>query len=117
MKEIRVKTSLLEGRICIGEGVLSERLPHLLQGQKNFVVTDSNLFSLYQKEIENWFKGCKIFVIPAGEENKTFQTLHCILEEMVGAGLHRTSRLFAFGGGVVGDIAGLSAALYMRGIS
>jgi 3-dehydroquinate synthase len=36
---------------------------------------------------------------------------------MAGAGMRRTSRLFAVGGGVVGDIAGLAAALYMRGIS
>lgn len=36
---------------------------------------------------------------------------------MTEAGLHRTSRLFAVGGGVIGDIGGLAAALYMRGIS
>ena len=40
-----------------------------------------------------------------------------ILEKMSAAGLHRTSRLFAVGGGVIGDIGGLAASLYMRGIS
>ena len=55
--------------------------------------------------------------MPAGEENKTFQSLYAILEKMAAAGLHRNSRLFAVGGGVVGDIGGLAAALYMRGIS
>lgn len=117
MKEIRVKTSLSDGIIYIGEEVLTTRLPQLLKGQKNFLVTDSNVFSIYEKEIGEWFQNCKVFIIPAGEENKNFQTLHSILEEMIGAGLHRTSRLFILGGGVVGDIAGLAAALYMRGIS
>ena len=66
---------------------------------------------------KKYFDGVEIFVLQAGEENKNFQSLYAILEKMTGAGLHRTSRLFAVGGGVVGDIGGLAAALYMRGIS
>ena len=53
----------------------------------------------------------------AGEENKNFQTLSAILDKMLESGLNRTSRVFSIGGGVVGDIAGLSASLFMRGIS
>jgi 3-dehydroquinate synthase len=55
--------------------------------------------------------------LPAGEENKNMHSLTAILDKMVAAGMQRTSKLFAVGGGVIGDIGGLSAALYMRGIA
>ncbi len=107
----------MEGCIYIGEGVIEERLPALLADKKAFVVTDSNVYALYGEWFSRWFQGAELFVLPAGEENKTFQSLYAILEKMTGAGMRRTSRLFAVGGGVVGDIGGLAAALFMRGIS
>lgn len=117
MQTIHLKTPTMTGVIHIGTGVIEARLPALITGQKNFVVTDSNVFALYRGWFDRNFAGVEIFVLPAGEESKTFQSLHGILERMAAAGLHRTSRLFAVGGGVVGDIGGLAAALYMRGIS
>ncbi len=107
----------MEGNIYIGAGVIEERLPALTAGVKRFVVTDSNVYALYKAWFAKWFSSAEIFVLPAGEENKSFSSLHAILEKMTGAGVRRTSRLFAVGGGVVGDIGGLAAALYMRGIS
>lgn len=117
MQIINVKTPSMQGTIYIGNEVIENRLPALMKGQKNFVVTDSNVKKLYAEWFEKYFADAEIFVLPAGEENKNFSSLNAILEKMAGAGLHRTSRLFAVGGGVVGDIGGLSAALYMRGIS
>ena len=117
MKEIILKTETVSAKIYIGDDVIQSRLPALTAGQKNFVVTDSNVFALYEDFFKTYFKDTEIFVLPAGEEYKTFSSLGKILEKMSIAGLHRTSRLFAVGGGVVGDIGGLSASLYMRGIS
>lgn len=117
METINLKTPTTTGVIRIGTEVIERRLPALIAGQKNFVVTDSNVFALYRGWFDRYFAGAEIFVLPAGEESKTFQSLYGILERMAAAGLHRTSRLFAVGGGVVGDIGGLAAALYMRGIS
>ena len=117
METIRLKTPTMTGEIHVGADVIDARLPALTVGQKNFVVTDSNVYALYKEWFARYFNGAEIFVLPAGEENKTFQSLYAILEKMAAAGLHRNSRLFAVGGGVVGDIGGLAAALYMRGIS
>ena len=117
MEIIHLKTPSMAGKIYIGTGVIEERLPALISGQKNFVVTDSNVYALYKTWFEQYFSSTDVFVLPAGEENKNFNSLHAILEKMAGAGLHRSSRLCAVGGGVVGDIGGLAAALYMRGIS
>lgn len=115
--KIDVKTPSMSGVIYIGEDVIAKRLPYLLQGQKNFVLTDSNVYKLHRPFFEKWMQGEEIFVLPAGEEHKNFASLQAIIEKMVGAGLKRTSRLFAVGGGVIGDIGGLCAALYMRGIA
>ena len=117
MKEIALCTPSMAGKIYVGEDAIQALLPLLLQGQKNFVVTDTNVYASHGAFFRMWFSETEIFVLQAGEENKNFQSLYAILEKMAGAGLHRTSRLFAVGGGVVGDIGGLAAALYMRGIS
>ncbi|MDE7405842.1 MAG: 3-dehydroquinate synthase [Clostridiales bacterium] len=75
------------------------------------VVTDDNVARLYPELTQN------AFVIPAGENNKNQQTLFDILTEMNKRGLKRTDKIAALGGGVVGDIVGLAASLYMRGIA
>lgn len=74
------------------------------------IVTDTNLHALYPELTAD------AFAIPAGEKNKNITTLCSILTEMHKRGLKRRDRIAAFGGGVVGDITGLAAALYMRGI-
>ena len=117
MNTITVKTPSMAGKIHIGTDVLEARLPSLLSGQKNFVVTDTNVYALYTDLCKTYFRDVEIFILQAGEERKNFHSLYEILCKMTEAGLHRTSRLFAIGGGVVGDIGGLAASLYMRGIS
>src|SRR5205085_11012072 len=55
-------------------------------------------------------------VVPAGEEHKTLTTASALLDELLGAGIRRDDRVVAVGGGVVGDVAGFSAALALRGV-
>ncbi|MCH5155134.1 MAG: 3-dehydroquinate synthase [Clostridiales bacterium] len=74
------------------------------------IVTDENVAKLYPELAIN------AFVIPAGEDSKNQQTLFSVLAEMDSRGLKRTDKIAALGGGVVGDIVGLAASLYMRGI-
>jgi len=102
--------------IYCGEGAFKSVIPAALKGQANFLLTDSNVYSIYKDLIEDVFAGVPKYVMPAGEQNKNSASLMKILESMIGAGLHRSSCLFALGGGVIGDIGGLAAALYMRGI-
>ena len=93
---------------------LKDDLPWLKAGGA-MIFTDSNVFSLYQRKIK--VLDLPVFVMPAGEEYKTEQTLFALLQAMAEAGLRRSSALIALGGGVVGDIGGLAASLFMRGIS
>lgn len=112
MREIFINA---ESRILIEKGC-AKTIGTLRLGYKNFLVTDSNVYALYSEFLNEYFDKDEIFVLGAGEESKNFSVLEQILEKMAQAGLQRNSKLFAVGGGVVGDIAGLSASLYMRGI-
>lgn len=103
--------------ICCGERVFDERLPQLTcQYENKLVFTDENVFSLYGNRIRRVLGDVSIHVMSAGEEYKTERTLLALLSDMAKTGLKRTDCLIAIGGGVVGDVGGLAAALYMRGI-
>lgn len=78
--------------------------------------TDSNVYRLYQEQIHAAVPDIQIYVIPSGEKYKTEKTLFSLLKEMADCSLKRNSVLLALGGGVVLDLAGLAASLYMRGI-
>lgn len=82
-----------------------------------FVFTDGNVLSLYGRALSRALSSAPVFAMEPGEKNKTPQTLFALLGKMAEAGLKRGSVLVALGGGVVGDVGGLAASLYMRGIS
>lgn len=88
---------------------------------KALIISDDTVFPLYgntlrQSLSENGFLLCSDAVIPHGEGSKNIGTLEALLSHMAGEGLTRSDTVFALGGGVVGDIAGFSAAIYLRGI-
>ncbi len=76
-------------------------------------ITDSNIAALYAKH----FEGRKLIVIPAGEDHKNLQTIEQIVKQLLQLEAHRKSFLIGVGGGVITDIAGFVASVYMRGIS
>lgn len=96
----------------------SEYIKKIYNGKKLFVITDSNVDKIYRNQYEKMFKGFDytIYVLEAGEKNKHIGIMPGIYSAMVNAGLTRKDMVVAFGGGVVGDIAGFAAASYMRGI-
>ena len=109
--------------IHIGSGLLSrvgELSAPLLKGREAVVVSDSNVFPLYGQTVISSLEsaGFRVvpFVFPAGERSKTTQTLVELLTFLAQQGLSRADAVFALGGGVTGDMAGLAASLYLRGI-
>lgn len=88
--------------------------------QKACVVTDSNLYSLHLKgllkELEVQFDTVIEFCFPAGEASKNLDTVQKLYEDLIINHFDRHDLLIAFGGGVVGDLTGFTAATYLRGI-
>ena len=121
-KKINVKATK-EYDICIGRGILAgigELIAPVLGKCRLAVLTDSNVNALYGAAMmENLasagYDACK-YVIPAGEASKCADNLLAFLNFLAGEQLTRSDAIVAFGGGVVGDLAGLSASLYLRGV-
>jgi 3-dehydroquinate synthase len=75
-------------------------------------ITDENVYALHQKK----FKGKKTIVIPSGEEHKHQATVDFIIEALLNFGATRQAVLIGVGGGVVTDMVGYVAGIYMRGV-
>jgi 3-dehydroquinate synthase len=80
------------------------------------VVTNTTLTALYGEQLADILPNTRLVTMPDGETYKTLDTVAGLYAEFVEAGLDRSSTVFAFGGGVVGDTAGFAAATYMRGV-
>ena len=96
-------------------GGLAERLAAQSRGSKVMVVGDVNTIQLFGLQLAAAL-GAPHWAVPAGESSKGWKWLEAGCSACVRAGLDRHSTIIAVGGGVVGDLAGLVAALYLRGI-
>lgn len=105
--------------IHIDSGLLANVPSYLGFADAWVVITDDTVDGLYVRDLlRNWShnKVHKI-VLPAGEESKNLQMVEEIVRKMLDFGITRKSSVLALGGGVVGDVAGFCASIYMRGIS
>jgi len=81
--------------------------------QKNAVIiTDENVYGNHEKRFKNW----NIIILKPGEEYKTQSTVDSIIEQLIGMEADRKTTLIGVGGGVVTDITGYAASVYMRGV-
>ena len=91
-------------------------LPETLTPRRTLLVTDSNIDSLYRKQLCKIIDPVDVFVIPAGEESKNAATFLDICRRAASLHLGRDCRFTAAGGGVTGDLTGFAAACYLRGV-
>jgi 3-dehydroquinate synthase len=110
--------------LLLGEGLLAS-LPQQLcrifgeRRRRIFVVTAPEIWTLWSEDFLSGFATDAqptILQLPAGEQHKRLAALERLAQQMASAGADRSSILIAFGGGVIGDVTGFLAAIYMRGI-
>ncbi|MBR5112575.1 MAG: 3-dehydroquinate synthase [Clostridia bacterium] len=103
--------------IIIEKGCLDKAGDYLPADRKALIVTDSGIPAEYaQKVLSFCAEGSIIKTVPQGEESKNFDNLKDLLRTMLEAGFTRRDCVIAVGGGVVGDLSGFAASIYMRGI-
>jgi len=123
MIRIPVATPSRSYEALIGSGVLAragEYLGQLLENRRAFVVTVSPVRRRWAKVLLKSLSAAGIetglLEMPDGERSKRLSTLEKLAEQLVKQGADRDVTLIALGGGVVGDVTGFLASIYMRGV-
>src|SRR5437870_5012123 len=117
MQSIKVRLANASYEIIVGAGVFENLEEHLQAAglrEPFLVVSQPRIFKALGKGLRKKFP---VVLIPDGERAKTLTTVSRLLDRMVEFNLTRQSTVIALGGGVVGDVAGFVASLYMRGIA
>ena len=108
----RIRINSKEGRSLILMGGSVEDIMQLLPKRGLFIITDTNVSKLYGSS----FPQGEVLTVEAGERSKTMQVVESLCRQLLDAGADRSSFILGFGGGVVCDIAGMVASVYMRGV-
>ncbi|MDZ4768658.1 MAG: 3-dehydroquinate synthase [Chloroflexota bacterium] len=80
------------------------------------IITNDSIAALYADRLRSLLPDATLIAIPDGEAYKTLATVALLYDRLIAAKLDRAATVIAFGGGVVGDIAGFAAATYLRGV-
>ena len=117
MKSLHVNTNQGSYPIEIGMNGLNKLIPYVNQATQVVVITDETVEKLHYTTLKAFLPSdTLLYVIKPGEASKSFETYHRIQTFLIQNQVDRKALILAFGGGVVGDLAGFVAATYMRGI-
>jgi 3-dehydroquinate synthase len=109
--------------VVVGDGLIATAGQRLraLGFARAFVVADETVDRLHGDRLRAGLEEAGVthagMTVPPGEGSKSFDGLRSVLAAMADAGLDRKVAVVALGGGVTGDLAGLAAALWMRGVA
>lgn len=108
MKSIRIKNQ--NSTILIGESY--KNISNYLPEKKCFLICDENIYRNYSDFIEQF----DYIVMGCGESIKTWSSVEMIIEKLLDFGADRNSFLIGMGGGLVSDVTGFVASIFMRGL-
>lgn len=87
-------------------------LKKIVDPKKTIIITDENIFKYHSKKFKEW----KLIILKPGETYKIQATVDSIIKKMIEMNADRKTTLIGVGGGVVTDITGYAASVYLRGI-
>ncbi len=98
--------------------ILINKLPQITLDKKVAIITNPTVAGYHLGYLLNNLKAkeLKIITLPDGEEYKTIEYIQYALDRMFDAKYDRNSVIIAFGGGVIGDMSGFAASIFLRGI-
>jgi 3-dehydroquinate synthase len=120
METINVALGERSYDILIGEGLLEDAGEHLGPLAKNgrlLIVSDENVWRALGGRLQAGLGGIEAepIIVSPGEESKSWAGLESVVDRLLAEGVERTDHIVAFGGGVVGDLAGFASAIVNRG--
>lgn len=114
--KVDVRTQPDPYTVHIERGILRRAGEILPLNRRVLVVTDSGVPKEYAETVCAQCAAPTAVTLPSGEETKSFSSLQTLCRVMLEKGFTRTDAVVAVGGGVIGDLAGFAASVYMRGI-
>ena len=102
--------------IILKRGALENLYQFARLDRRVAIVTDSGVPEAYARRVADQCRDARIITVPQGEASKSLKTLETVLRQMLDFGMGRGDLVVAVGGGVVGDLAGFAASIYMRGV-
>ncbi|MEZ5996336.1 MAG: 3-dehydroquinate synthase [Hyphomonadaceae bacterium] len=122
-QKISVKLGARAYDVHSGEGLLAragDLIAPFAASNRVFIVTDQNVARLHRPALAAALDGAGLrnwtITLPPGEASKSFAGLELLTRHLLQAGVARQDLIIAFGGGVIGDLAGLAAGLVKRGV-
>jgi 3-dehydroquinate synthase len=110
MKTIEINIPSGISKIIIGESL--QHINRYLPLQRCIIITDANVLHYYRDELPE----LPVITIGTGEKNKSIATLAQIFDKLVEYEIDRSSFIIGIGGGIVCDVTGFAASVYMRGL-
>jgi 3-dehydroquinate synthase len=118
MKRIEIPLGARTYTVAIGAGLLDragELIAPYLRGGRIVVVSDSNVWEAQGPRLAASGLDLVPVVVPPGERSKSWAQLEALCERLLELGVGRGDTILAFGGGMVGDLAGFAASVIKRG--
>jgi 3-dehydroquinate synthase len=124
MKAIKVNLKKRSYNIVIGNAILKKIGAHLKQlklGSDAYIITNRVIKNVHGEELKNSLSRAgfnyRFKLIPDTEKSKSLKTAYSVIEDLAAYDKKKKVFIIAFGGGVVGDLAGFVASIYKRGIA
>jgi 3-dehydroquinate synthase len=121
--KVHVELAARSYDITIGHDLLRSigtRIAPLLPRPVTAIVTDENVAARHLDELQSALRSAGItstaIILPPGEATKSYAKLAEVCDSLLAASIERRDRIIAFGGGVIGDLAGFAAAILRRGV-
>ena len=116
MKTINIPIKDNSYNVYINSGLLSDISSYIDLNREIVIITDDFIPKTYINTIKAEMSNMHIFEVPQGEKSKSMEIAYSIIDDMVDSKITRNCLIIALGGGVVGDLAGFVASIYMRGV-
>ena len=99
---------------------IGKTLGENFSGKKIALITDENIYKVYEDFLKKQLNASEcqweIIALPAGDSNKSFDTLSTIYKRLIEFQLTRDDVIVSLGGGVIGDLSGFAASTFLRGV-
>lgn len=102
--------------VIIKKGILSNIDSYIDKSREIVIISDTNIPKKYIKIIKPLLNDPLCLFVPDGEKSKSMETAYSLINSLIAHKITRSCLIVALGGGVIGDLAGFVASIYLRGV-